>query len=270
MAPYRFVIDPQGAALAGDRWDGTGPPVVFLHAGVTDRRAWEATIDALGGEVAATTYDRRGFGESPPSRSPFSHLDDLVSVLEAREGSGPVWLVGSSAGGAIALEAALTAPDRVAGLVLLAPAVSGAPPGPVDPDVTRLESAIEVAVQRGDTDEVNRLELWLWLDGAKQTEGRVQGDARRLVAEMNHLALMNESAGVEPAASDPVWPRLGEIGQPALVLCGVLDLPSLRERSRNLAAAMGVATYAEIDGVAHLPQVEQPDEVARLIAEVVR
>lgn len=181
-----------------------------------------------------------------------------------------MWLVGSSAGGAIALEAALRAPDRVAGLVLLAPAVSGAPAGPADPDVTRLQSAIEAADQSGDTDEVNRLELWLWLDGPKQPEGRVQGDARRLVAEMNHLALMNESAGVEPAGPYPVWPRLGDIEQPALVLCGVLDLPSLKERSRNLAAAMGVATFAEIEGVAHLPQVEQPEEVARLIAEVVR
>ena len=37
------------------------------------------------------------------------------------------WLVGSSAGGRVAVDAALAYPERVAGLVLLAPAISGEP-----------------------------------------------------------------------------------------------------------------------------------------------
>jgi pimeloyl-ACP methyl ester carboxylesterase len=58
--------------------------------------------------------------------------------------AGPCWLVGSSQGGKIALDFTLLLPDRVAGLVLLAPAVSGAPdPEQADPDTERLSDLID-------------------------------------------------------------------------------------------------------------------------------
>jgi pimeloyl-ACP methyl ester carboxylesterase len=99
VRPCRFVVDPQDAALAGDRWDGTGQTAVFLHAGVTDRRSWNTAIEALKGQVTAITYDRRGFGETPPAHARWSHVDDLFAVLDDLGSSEPVWLAGSSAGG---------------------------------------------------------------------------------------------------------------------------------------------------------------------------
>ena len=42
-------------------------------------------------------YDRRGYGQTPASAEPFSHLDDLLAVI-GHAGAGPVWLVGASAG----------------------------------------------------------------------------------------------------------------------------------------------------------------------------
>ncbi len=83
-----------------------------------------ADLHGRGAEVVA--YDRRGFGETPGSESPFDHVDDLLAVLEAATDA-PAWLVGNSQGGLIALDLALHSPERVAGLVLLAPAISGAP-----------------------------------------------------------------------------------------------------------------------------------------------
>jgi len=115
--PVQFQV--QGARLSADRWEGPGAPVVLLHAGVADRRSWYATVDQLMGVGTVVAYDRRGFGDSPPSQVPFEHLDDLIAVLD-QLGEGPAWLVGSSNGGKVALDAALAHPDRVAGLVLLA------------------------------------------------------------------------------------------------------------------------------------------------------
>ena len=123
--------------LARDHLTADGPRVVLLHAGVADRRAWRDVapeLHAMGADVLA--YDRRGFGETPASAEPFRHVDDLLGLLD-----GPAWLVGNSMGGAIALDAALLAPDAVAGLVLIAPAVSGAPEDAIenlDPDTRRI------------------------------------------------------------------------------------------------------------------------------------
>jgi pimeloyl-ACP methyl ester carboxylesterase len=270
MERNRFVVAPQGAALAGDRWDGSGPTAVFLHAGVTDRRAWTPTIEALDGQVTAVAYDRRGFGETPPAQSAFSHVDDLLAVLDDQATADPVWLVGSSAGGGIALEATCREPDRVAGLVLIAPAVSGAQTIPLDSDSSRLRDALEAAEQRADLDEVNRLEVHLWLDGPGQPQGRVGGPARLLTEEMNRIILVNEQTGTQATRGEPVWDHLAGITQPVLVLCGSLDLPYLLALSRDLTAALPAGRYEEISGTAHLPQLEQPDELARRIAQAIR
>src|SRR5215210_280510 len=126
MDQERLEIAVPGTTLVGDRLRGSGPTVVLLHAGVCDRRSWRevgALLAAAGRDVVA--YDRRGFGEVPPPAAPFRHVDDLLAVLGAVSPDAPAWLAGSSMGGGLALDAALEAPGRVAGLVLLAPAVSG-------------------------------------------------------------------------------------------------------------------------------------------------
>ena len=79
---------PSGAVtLAGERRSGDGPPVVLLHAGVADRRSWRATAAHLDGPLIA--YDRRGFGDTPPSPEPFTHVADLLAVLDAADAPRP-------------------------------------------------------------------------------------------------------------------------------------------------------------------------------------
>ena len=69
-------------------------------------------------------YDLRGYGESTPPLPSFAHHDDLVALLDAL-GVDRAALVGCFFGGAVAVDAALVYPDRVAALVLLGAVVSG-------------------------------------------------------------------------------------------------------------------------------------------------
>ena len=122
--PFEVPVD--GAVIAGQRWRADAPTVVFLHAGVADQRSWFTAADMLDDQVDAVLYDRRGFGATAPSASEFRHVDDLAAVLSAVDADRVV-LVGNSMGGELALDFALEAPERVAGMLLIAPAVSGAP-----------------------------------------------------------------------------------------------------------------------------------------------
>src|SRR5436190_5508679 len=120
MRSERLEVAVADATLVGDRRPGGGTPIVLLHAGVCDRRSWGGVgerLAAAGWDVVA--YDRRGYGDVPPSGAAFRHVDDLLAVLDAVSPDAPAWLIGSSMGGGLALDAALVAPDRVAGLVLL-------------------------------------------------------------------------------------------------------------------------------------------------------
>jgi pimeloyl-ACP methyl ester carboxylesterase len=248
-----------------ERSRGEGPTVVLLHAGVTDCRSWRDVIDALAGSADVVAYDRRGFGRTPASSADFSHVGDLVAVIDAVADE-PVWLVGSSAGGGIALDAALVAAEHVAGLVLLAPAVSGSPAPELDADTARFEPLIDSAIEQGDHDRLNRLEAWLWLDGPAQPEGRVGGPVRTLFLDMNAIVIHNEVPEEAGSSGVEAWGALDQVRVPTVVACGDLDVPFLVAQSRELAVRLPAARHQPLPAVAHLPQLEQPAMVADLIA----
>lgn len=269
MSANHLSVDVPGGRLAADRWPGAGPTLVLLHAGVADRREWTATAGRLAGAYAVVAYDRRGFGESRLSHDPFTHVEDLRAVLDA-VGVERAWLVGTSQGGKVALDAALTYPDRIAGLVLLAPAVSGAPDFEADPETERLSALIDTADAAGDLDEVNRLEAWLWLDGPAGPEGRVGGPTRDLFLAMNAIALRSEAESAATGNSETdAWSRLAEITVPLALAWGELDIEVLNDRFRELAERLPTATGRELPHVAHLPYLEDPDLVADLIRRAV-
>jgi pimeloyl-ACP methyl ester carboxylesterase len=261
------------APLVGDRWHGTGAPIVLLHAGVCDRRSWRevgARLAGAGRDVVA--YDRRGFGDVAPGRAPFRHVDDLLAVLDAVSPGAPAWLVGSSMGGQVALDAALEAPERVAGLVLLAPAISGAPQ-PDDEVVIAatngLAEAIDAAWTAGEVEECNRLEVRLWLDGPAGPEGRVSGAPRELALEMNRIVIANGEPEADGASGLDAAGRVHELAIPAIVACGELDVELQVRRSVELADTLANAAYRSLPGRAHLPYLEAPDEIAALILDAV-
>jgi pimeloyl-ACP methyl ester carboxylesterase len=261
----QVVIERGTARLLGEYWPGQGPVTVLLHAGVADSRSWQEVVPRLAGSTALVAYDRRGFGQSAPSTEPFTHVEDLLAVLD-QLGVSQAWLVGSSAGGGIALDTALTTPERVAGLILLAPAVSGAPDADLDPATLRLAALIEQATASGDLDQINRLETWVWLDGPGAPEGRVGGPARSLALAMNAICLRNAVPEGAGGSGLDAWARLAEIEVPAMVACGDQDVPVLVTRSRELASRLPRGQYRELAGLAHLPYLEQPAAIAELIA----
>jgi pimeloyl-ACP methyl ester carboxylesterase len=260
----RFVIAREGCDLVGERWPGNAQLVVLLHQGVSDRRGWRQVAQRLAPQVTAVAYDRRGYGESAVSTAPFTHVSDLLAVLDRQE-AGRAWLVGASAGGGLALDTALLAPGRVAGLVLLGTAVSGAPEPELDPDTQRFDTLLDAAIAAGNLDEVNRLETWLWLDGRSAPEGRVGGEARALALAMNAIILRNGAREGEGGSGVDAWRRLDEVQVPVTVACGELDVPFLIARSRQLAGRLPHGRYRELPGMAHQPYLEQPGQVADLI-----
>lgn len=264
-----MVVTAGSLRLVGERWPGDGPVVVLLHAGVADRRSWYEVAKKLVEEATVVAYDRRGFGETAPSTAPFSHVEDLLAVLD-EVADGPAWLVGSSIGGSLALDTALLEPSRVVRLVLLAPAVNGAPKAHLDADTQRFETLLDRAVEAADLEEINRLETWLWLDGPSQPEGRVSGSKRELARDMNAVVLHNGVPEGTGASGIDAWSRLGEIQAPTTVASGDLDVPFVASRSRELTDRLPNARHRVLGGMAHPPYLEQPEAVAGLLAEALK
>ena len=254
-----------GKALLSAESHGSGTPdVLLVHAGVTDQRSWHSVIDRLSGH-RCVTYDQRGYGQTTyEPEDGWSSVDDAVAVLDAYDVESAV-VVGCSMGGRVSLHLALTHPERVRGLVLIAPAVSGGPAATYEPEVEVLGDRAEAAEERGDLDEVNRLEAHVWLDGPLADEGRVGGAARELFLDMNRIALAAEDPG-EKGDIVEAWDRLGEITVPTLLMIGALDLQYLKDGVAHAAESIAGARVVELPGVAHLPQLESDEKTLSEIA----
>jgi pimeloyl-ACP methyl ester carboxylesterase len=118
--------------------DGDGPPLVLLHPGLADARAFERTVPGLAERRRVYRPDRRGHGRTPDVDGPISYAgmaDDTLAFLEQVVG-GPAPLLGHSDGAPVALLAALKRPDLVPALVLGAGVFhhDGWAPGAIDMD----------------------------------------------------------------------------------------------------------------------------------------
>jgi pimeloyl-ACP methyl ester carboxylesterase len=106
---------PSGAPRAGG-----GTPVVFLHARTGSTGAWIHQLRAFtAAGYRCVAYDRRGHGRSVPAQPSALHsaADDLHALMESLRIE-RFHLVGTAAGGIVALDFALSFPQRLASLVV--------------------------------------------------------------------------------------------------------------------------------------------------------
>lgn len=123
----QLTPDSTGKAIAYQQHSGTTPTVVFLHGFRSDMSGAKPTSLAqlcLDKSLAFLRFDLSGHGASGSNYSDFTigdWLQDTLGMIDQRT-AGPLVLVGSSLGGWLSLLAALERPERVKGLVLVAPA----------------------------------------------------------------------------------------------------------------------------------------------------
>jgi len=179
-------------------------------------------------------------------------------------------LVGCSQGGRIALDATLERPARVSGLVLVCAAMSGERPAP--PPLSALAQArldaAEAAEAGADLVALNAAEAQLWLDGPEQPAGRVTGPARARFLDMNGIALGAAPVGTVRAAPS-AYARLEQVAVPTLVVAGGLDFADITALMREAASRIPGAELSVFADAAHLPNLEQPELFAALLAEFI-
>ena len=122
------LIRPDGERLAWRKVEGRGPALVWLggyRSDMTGTKAQALADWAAARGRACVRFDYLGHGASSGDFQAKGTItrwrEDALAVLDELT-SGPVVLVGSSMGGWIACLAAMARPQRVAAMVLLAPA----------------------------------------------------------------------------------------------------------------------------------------------------
>jgi 3-oxoadipate enol-lactonase len=112
----------------------------------------------------------------------------------------------------------------------------------------------------GDLDVATELNVRTWLgpDADDATRDRVRAIQR-------HALEVQKAGGTVPATPAEYDPA--SITTPALVIAGADDLALLREGAVALARRMPGARHLELDWAGHLPYLERPETVNRLLAD---
>jgi pimeloyl-ACP methyl ester carboxylesterase len=243
---------------------GSGPAVVFVHAGVADSRMWDLQFAQFSADFTVVRWDQRGCGKSPRAPGAFTRHQDLRAVLHSLDIARAA-VVGASVGGKTALDFALTYPDHTAALVLVAPSVSGYQ----SPRYPSLD-AIDAAEERGDIATAVELELRLWVDGPRRAPDQVEPRIRELVRDMNTLTYQPGPAGEEVQLEQPALRRLSGILAPTLVVVGDSDQPDRIDLARRVGRDIRGARTAIVPDAAHLVNMERPQQFNDLVLDFLR
>jgi pimeloyl-ACP methyl ester carboxylesterase len=236
---------------------GDGTPLILNHAGIADSRMWNDQFEVFAKQFMTVRYDKRGFGKTKMVAGDYSDHDDLYELMKSLNIEGAIQ-VGCSQGAKSSIDFTLSHPEMTKVLVLVTPAISGfVYDGPPPKQIDQLEKADE----DGDLDLVNELELQIWVDGPQRTPDQVDPKVRELVRDMNRIALetpedLGNEIPLEPAAID----RLAEIIVPTLIIAGDLDAESSLARAEILEKNIPHAKRVTMNGTAHLPNMEKPEE----------
>ena len=246
---------------------GKGTPFVMIHAGVADSRQWNNEFEFFARDYRVLRYDVRGYGKSEPVEGEFSHMSDLVSVLNNLELEEPIVIMGCSMGGGLAMDFALVHPSRVKALIMV-----GSGPSGLELDVPILPKFAEAAkaYEAGDLDLVAELETQIWFDGTDRAPEQVNPTMRKLAYEMDRQALSHEVRQLGkrlPNTETPAFNRLSDLKIPVLVIVGGHDTPYIFAAADYMIEKIPSARKVVIEDAAHLPNMDQPEEFQTIVKD---
>jgi pimeloyl-ACP methyl ester carboxylesterase len=258
---------------------GAGRPLVLLHGLGATNASFLPTLAAFAQGHRVLAPDLPGFGESDkPIRAydPAFYARWLAAFLDAL-GVDRAVLVGNSMGGRVAIEAALTVPERVDGIVLLAASLAFRRFREATPLVRLLAAelaalpllvprALVLQVLRSMFSDPSRLPA-AWYDAAVDEFQRVFATARGRIA---FFSAARQIYLEEAHGEGGFWPRLPALARPALFVWGAADQLVPAGFARHVEAALPRAASVMLEDCGHVPQFERPARTHALVRDFLR
>ncbi len=256
--------------------EAAGTPLVMLHGFMSNINSWNYITPVLAERSPVYAYDRMAFGLTErPLRSEFAEGESPYATDAVREralelldawGLEKSVLVGNSAGGNLAVQLALAAPERVAALILIDPAIYRNGPPALVRSLLKLPFLENFGLRTTRNLVADSEELFA---SAWYNPDAIPAEIRQWYEYP--LQIQNWDRALweyTRANSDPgIVNRLDEIGVPVLIIHGRHDKIVPLEQSLRLADEIPGAELYIVEECGHVPQEECPEETEAVISD---
>jgi 3-oxoadipate enol-lactonase len=235
--------------------------VVFANSLGTDLRVWDAVLPLLPPGLRLIRYDKRGHGLSDSPPAPWrieDFADDLAGILDALGVTGAA-VVGLSVGGLIAQAFAARRPDLARVLILSGTAAKIGTPELWNERIRVVESDGIAAL----ADPI----LERWFSARFRAENPALALWRNMLTRSPAVGYAATCAAIRDA---DLTESTRTLRLPTLAMVGDADGSTPPDLVRDTAALIPGARLEVIAGAGHLPGVEQPETVARLIGNFLK
>lgn len=238
------------------------PALVLSNSLGTDFRIWNAVVPQLHSDYRIVLYDKRGHGLSEATPAPYrlsDHVGDLAALLD-HLGIDRAAVVGLSVGGLIAQGIAALHPEKVAALVLCDTAHKI---GTADAWNDRIK-----AVTTNGIASIADAIMQRWFTDAYRSPDNPDF--------VGYTAMLTRTdvdgyAGTCAALRDAdLTESTRALKVPALVMVGDQDGSTPPDLVRSTAELIKGSEFRIVEGAGHLPNIEKPDVVAKLIADFLK
>jgi pimeloyl-ACP methyl ester carboxylesterase len=241
---------------------GSGRPILLVHAFPLDHSMWDAQFAALASRYRVIAPDLRGFGQSEVSEGTVTmeqFADDMADLLDELGVTEPVVYCGLSMGGYIGWQFYRKYRSRVRAMILCdTRAIADTPEiraGRVETIDRTLREGPEPLAQSMIPKLLTPSTIVSHPEMAAAVHRMiVANDSRGLVAAARGMCERPDSTGL-----------LSDIRCPCLIVVGKFDAISTLEEMRSIAAKIPDAKLVTIAGAAHLTPVEQPAQTTAAI-----
>jgi pimeloyl-ACP methyl ester carboxylesterase len=259
-----FTIDGQTLHYTDQ---GSGQAVLLAGSYLWDQAMWAPQIAALSAHYRVIALDLWGHGQSGPLPEGTTSLDDiarqaqaLLDHLEIER----VTLVGLSVGGMWGVRLALSAPQRINGLVLMDTYV-GVEPEPTRQYYFSLFKQIEDsgAIPEPLLDIVVPIFFRPGIDPQSALYQEFRANLAALPSERLRQSIV--PMGRITFSRDDLLPRLGELNPATtLVLCGDQDKPRPPSEAQEMAELIGCPCVL-VPEAGHISSLENPEFVNEVL-----
>ncbi|MGC1208205.1 MAG: alpha/beta fold hydrolase, partial [Ornithinimicrobium sp.] len=253
-----------------------GDPVMMIHGIGRSLEDWTEQHALLSQDHRLISLDLPGFGYTPPVSTGMglkSLADAAVATLDALGEDRPVHLVGNSLGGAIAMNVLARNPERVRSLALSASAGFGSEVTPA----LRIISINGIGpwlLARSSRSATRKVERSLYADPSYATEARIDlalelaAVPRRATNFRRAMLSVGGVRGTKKPWRDELLSTLTAYPVPTLVVWGENDQVLPCSHLEAAAQAMPHAKTVLMPNTGHMPQAEQAEDFAALVAEL--